>query len=48
MKQLVYTRKLYIYGKLPEVITYLKELSLQFKTVKEFLDYHTRFLKEGT
>ena len=42
MIQLVYKNKLYICGKLPDVIAQLKEISPQFKTVKEFLEFKTK------
>lgn len=38
MYQLVFKNRLYIRGKLPEVIMHLKELSLRYKTVKQLLD----------
>lgn len=41
MKQLVFKNKFYIYGTPSEVLTQLRVISLQFKTVKEFLNFMT-------
>jgi hypothetical protein len=44
MMQFVYRDKIYIMGKIDQVTAHLKELSKQFKTVKEYLDIQTREL----
>ncbi|MCX7708824.1 MAG: hypothetical protein N2484_03125 [Clostridia bacterium] len=44
MKQLIFKDKIYIWGKMPEVLAQLSELSRSYKTVKELLDSKTKYL----
>ena len=37
--QFAYKDRLYIAGRLDQVIIYLKELAVQYKTVREYLEY---------
>ncbi|MCX7749749.1 MAG: Z-ring formation inhibitor MciZ [Clostridia bacterium] len=40
MKHYISKNKLFIYGKMPEIINRLKELSLEYTTVKELLSLY--------
>lgn len=44
MLQLDYRNKIYIIGKIDQVIIRLKEIERHFKTIKEYLDFQTRDL----
>jgi hypothetical protein len=46
MIQLLYGNKLYLYGKADEITKHLKELAVQFKTVKDLLDFHKKKLQD--
>ena len=39
MKQLIFENKIYIWGKSSEVLRQLKEISLNFNTIKEYIDF---------
>ena len=45
MFQMVYSEKFYMYGKISEVIKQLRELTVKFTTVKEFLEHMTKELR---
>ncbi|MPN51403.1 hypothetical protein SDC9_199048 [bioreactor metagenome] len=44
MMQFVYRNKLYLMGRIGTVASHLRELSSQYKTVKEYLESKTRYL----
>jgi hypothetical protein len=42
--QFAYKNKLYLTGRMDQVTLYLKELALQYRTLKEYLEFRTREL----
>lgn len=45
MIQLVYEKKLYIAGKISDVVSCIKKLAAEYKTVEEFLKQKTKKLE---
>lgn len=42
MDQLIYKDKFFVYGKISEITKYLRQLSIEFRTVRDFIEYYTK------